>query len=99
MTKEHIHKELINLWANGASIETYGVNDGWTIVKYPVWYPDMFYRVCNEPNVIRHTQVSLHVSSGIFGLDARMGQGDNVKFIFNPTTGDLIDCEFIGDEE
>jgi len=48
MKTQHVHKELINAWADGAEIEKLKENV-WLAVRVPLWNPRTTYRIKPEP--------------------------------------------------
>ena len=47
--KPHKHAELIKAWADGAEIEYFDHEEGWTNQEHPAWYVDTEYRIKPEP--------------------------------------------------
>ena len=95
--KPHKWAKEIHAWADGAEIQARFDGPGGRIDWEPftgVWLPGWEYRIKPEP-VVEVAHISHH--STIWG-PFKSQPAANVRFTFDPTTGELIDVERIPKE-
>ena len=99
MKTPHVHAELIKAWADGATIQLN--HDGvWMDVDPYGWGSDLEYRVKPDPrpDVVFYARILLPYFDApprVDGLGMAQGTLDNLKFVFDGTTGRLKSAEVI----
>jgi hypothetical protein len=99
MKTPHVHAELIKAWADGAEIQAKSDNV-WLDCRMPDWWPDAQYRIKPElkPDVVFYARILLPYFDApprVDGLGMAQGTLDNLKFVFDGTTGRLKSSEVI----
>lgn len=62
MNTEHVHKDLIIAWANGAKIQFYDEEGNWHDCETPWWDPSLKFRVKPEEKKKVHRWLWCHIS-------------------------------------
>ena len=94
--KPHKHAELIKAWADGAEIQYFDHEEGWTTQLHPAWYVDTEYRIKPEPKpdwcmylkrIDEHTWTQYLPTDNI--------QKGKLKLTFDGETGELKSAEVV----
>ena len=102
--KPHKHAELIKAWADGAVIQCYDTNPRehrWVdCIPQPSWHESVKYRVKPQPKpdyvfYCRAAFTYFDTPPNIGGVGLLRGDLDNLKLVFDGTTGQLKSAEAI----
>lgn len=101
--KPHKHAELIKAWADGAEIQAYNAaHDEWRDIDEhgPFWHPFTQYRIKPQPKpdyvfYCRAAFTYFDTPPNIGGVGLLRGDLDNLKLVFDGTTGQLKSAEVI----
>ena len=100
--KPYKHAELIKAWADGAEIEYFDYEEGWTTQEQPAWYVDTEYRIKPQPEFVpilsidcllslaREMEYSFQNESN---LEGRVWASRLIKYIREGETGELKSAE------
>ena len=104
MKTPHKHADLIKAWADGAEIEFYDQRYNehrWKLCgEYPYFQPEVEFRIKPEPkpDVVFYGRILMPYFDApprVNGLGLMQGSLDNLKFVFDGTTGQLKSVEVL----
>lgn len=99
--KPHKHAELIKAWADGAKIECLvQPSNTWELRECPMWSVDATYRIKPQPKPDyvfygRAAFTYFDTPPNIAGIGLLRGALDNLKLVFDGTTGQLKSAEVL----
>ena len=91
--KPHKHAELIKAWADGAEIQYFDYEEGWTTQEQPAWYVDTEYRIKPEPKPDVVKSFMLTKANQLWDVETYIAHKPNLKLTFDGGTGELKDAE------